>query len=151
VMGTMNVLDTTSSGALAFLEMIGKSVAYPGANCFSPSMEYSEMTIGLNPICAEIIAREIPAIEDVQEVLWRYASLPGDWLQGLHREQVESQGRIREDGRIYATPEPKDLVLFVCGGLGGLHALGLHSFGSSLAQTKAVAEAAPAAVQEAAE
>lgn len=35
VMGTMNVLDTTSSGVLAFLEMIGKSVAYPGANCFS--------------------------------------------------------------------------------------------------------------------
>lgn len=144
-MGTMNVLDTTSIGARAFLEMIGKSVAYPGANCFTPSMEYSEMTIGLNPICAEIVAREIPAIADVQEIVWQHASLPADYLEKHHLGQVEAQGRIRADGRIYATPEPKDIVLFVAGGLGGLHALGLHSFGSSLSQTKAIAEAVPAA------
>ena len=143
-MGTMNVLDTTSQGASAFLEMIGKSLAYPGANCFSPSMEYCEMMVGINPICAEIIAAELPNIEDVQEALWNYASVPADWLQSLHREQLEAQGRIRADGRIYATPEPKDMLLFVCGGLGGLHALGLHSFGSSLAQTKPVAQALPA-------
>lgn len=143
-MGTMNVLDTTSTGALAFLEMIGKSVAYPGANCFTPSMEYSEMTIGINPICAEIVAREVPNIEDVQEIIWKHASLPADYLEGYHRGQVEAQGRIRADGRIYATPEPKDMVLFVAGGLGGLHALGLHSFGSSLSQTKGIAEAVPA-------
>lgn len=143
-MGTMNVLDTTSTGALAFLEMIGKSVAYPGANCFTPSMEYSEMTIGINPICAEIVAREVPSIEDVQEIIWKHASLPAEYLEGFHRGQVEAQGRIRADGRIYATPEPKDLVLFVAGGLGGLHALGLHSFGSSLSQTKGIAEAMPA-------
>jgi hypothetical protein len=143
-MGTMNVLDTTSTGALAFLEMIGKSVAYPGANCFTPSMEYSEMTIGINPICAEIVAMEVPNIEDVQEIIWKHSSLPADYLESYHRGQVEAQGRIRADGRIYATPEPKDMVLFVAGGLGGLHALGLHSFGSSLSQTKGIAEAVPA-------
>ena len=150
-MGTMNVLDTTSTGARAFLEMIGKSVAYPGANCFSPSMEYSEMTIGLNPICAAIIAQEIPNIEDVQEVLWHYARQPASFLQSYHRAQLEAQGRIREDGFVYATPEPKDIVLFVNGGLGGLHALGLHSFGSSLSQTKAIATAVPAGETQAAE
>ena len=107
-------------------------------------MEFSEMAIGINPICAEIIAKEIPNIGDVQEILWRFASLPGDWLQEQHRAQIEAQGRIRGDGRIYATPEPKDMILFVCGGLGGLHALGLHSFGSSLAQTKPIAATAPA-------
>ena len=142
-MGTMNVLDTTSTGARAFLEMIGKSVAYAGANCFSPSMEYSEMTIGINPICAELIARELPKLEDVQEVLWTYASLPAAFLERNHLGQLEAQGRIREDGRIYATPEPKDMVLFLSGGLGGLHALGLHSFGSSLSQTKPIAAAVP--------
>jgi hypothetical protein len=146
-MGTMNVLDTTSTGARAFLEMIGKSVSYAGANCYSPSMPYSEMTIGINPICAEIVAKEIPAIEDVQEVIWRSASVDARWLEDLHRGQLEAQGRVREDGRIYATPEPKDLVLFVCGGLGGLHALGLHSFGSSLAQTKPIAAAVAAEAQ----
>jgi hypothetical protein len=150
-MGTMNILDTTSTGAMAFLEMIGKSVAYPGANCFTPSMEYSEMTIGINPICAEIIAKEIPNIEDVQEIVWKFASLPAEWLQSYHRGQVEAQGRIREDGRIYATPEPKDMILFVSGGLGGLHALGLHSFGSSLSQTKTIATAVPASEVAAAE
>jgi hypothetical protein len=150
-MGTMNILDTTSIGAMAFLEMIGKSVAYPGANCFTPSMEYSEMTIGINPICAEILAKEIPSIEDVQEIIWKYASLPAEFLQSYHLGQVEAQGRIREDGRIYATPEPKDMILFVCGGLGGLHALGLHSFGSSLSQTKPIAEAVPAGEVQAAE
>lgn len=150
-MGTMNILDTTSSGALAFLEMIGKSVSYAGANCFSPAMEFSEMTIGINPICAEIIARELPTIEDVQEVLWKYAAVPADWFQRLHLDQLEAQGRIREDGKVYATPEPKDIILFVCGGLGGLHALGLHSFGSSLAQTKQIATATPAHEVQAAE
>jgi hypothetical protein len=150
-MGTMNILDTTSQGARAFLEMIGKSVAYPGANCFTPSMEYSEMMIGINPICAEIIAKELPKIEDVQEVIWKFASLPAEWLEKLHLGQVEAQGRIRADGRIYATPEPKDIILFVCGGLGGLHALGLHSFGSCLSQTKPIAAAVPASQAAAAE
>ncbi|MBB5685356.1 hypothetical protein [Sphingobium boeckii] len=140
-MGTMNILDTTSQGAMAFLEMIGKSVAYPGANCFSPSMEYSEMMIGLNPICAEIIAAELPRIEDVQEAVWKFSSVPADWLEKHHLGQLEAQGRVRSDGRIYCTPEPKDMILFVCGGLGGLHALGLHSFGSALSQTKPVAAA----------
>ncbi|MXO89900.1 hypothetical protein [Pontixanthobacter aquaemixtae] len=148
-MGTMNILDTTSTGAMAFIEMIGKSVAYPAANCFSPAMEYSEMYIGINPICADLIAREISNIEDVQEAIWKFAKLPGDWLQEHHRVQVEAQGRIREDGFIYATPEPKDIILFVAGGLGGLHALGLHSFGSSLAQTRALATVDAKATQAA--
>lgn len=90
-MGTMNVLDTTSSGARAFLAMIGKSVSYAGANCYSPSMEYSEMTIGINPICAEIIAGEIPAIEDVQELIWKHATVSADWLEPLHRGKAEGR------------------------------------------------------------
>ena len=144
-MGTMNVLDTTSIGAKAFLEMIGKSISYVGANCFTPSMPFSEMYVGINPICAEILGREIPTLADVQEILWKFASVPADLLEKHHRDQIEAQGRIRADGRMYATPEPKDLVLFVAGGLGGLHALGLHSFGSSLAQSKPVETAIPVA------
>lgn len=150
-MGTMNILDTTSQRARHFLEMIGKSLVYPGANCFSPAMPYSEMMVALNPICAEIVGQEMPDIEDVQECLWRFASLPADLLQGLHREQLEAQGRVREDGRIYATPEPKDMIVFVCGGLGGLHALGFHSFGSCLTQTRPIASPIPASEAQAAE
>ncbi|MBU6269645.1 MAG: hypothetical protein KGN34_19020, partial [Sphingomonadales bacterium] len=64
-----------------------------------------------------------------------------DHLQPLHRAQLEAQGRVRADGRIYLTPEPKDILLFVAGGTGGLHACVLHSFGSCLAQTMPLAEA----------
>ncbi len=88
-MGTMNILDTTSQAAVHFLEMIGKSLPYVSNNCFSPAMPYGEVMVALNPICAEIVGREMPNIEDVQECLWRFASVPADLLQSLHREQLE--------------------------------------------------------------
>lgn len=138
-MGTMNVLDTSSHGAIDFLEMIGKSMAYVGGNCFSPAVAFSELMVAINPICAEIVGREMPNIEDVQACLWRFASVDADLLQSRHRDQLEQQGRVREDRRVYATPEPKDMLVFVAGGLGGLHATGFHSFGTSLAQTKPIA------------
>jgi hypothetical protein len=140
-MGTMNIIDTTSHSARDFLEMIGKSVAYPGSNCFSGAVPFGEMMIALNPICAEIVGREMPDIADVQQCLWDYASVDADHLQALHRDQLAQQGRIREDGRVYMTPEPKDMIVFVAGGLGGLHATGFHTFGTSLSQTRGLASA----------
>ncbi|ORA19510.1 hypothetical protein BST14_05425 [Mycobacterium arosiense ATCC BAA-1401 = DSM 45069] len=140
-MGTQNIIDTTSHKATDFLEMIGKSVAYAGCNCFSGAVPYGEMLVAINPICAEIVGREMPDISDVQETLWRFASVDACFLQRLHRDQLEQQGRIREDGRVYMTPEPKDILVFVAGGPGGLHATGFHSFGTSLAQTVPVAAA----------
>lgn len=150
-MGTMNILDTTSQRGPEFLEMIGKSLAYPGANCFSGAVPFGEVMVALNPICAEIVARDLPRIEDVQECLWRFASVPAAWLQSLHREQLEEQERVRKDGRVYLTPEPKDVLVFVCGGLGGLHATALHSFGTSLTQTRPIASPVPADAIQAAE
>ncbi len=142
-MGTMNIIDTTSHSAKDFLEMMGKSVNYVGCNCFSGAVPFGEMMIAINPICAEIVGREMPHIEDVQEVLWKFASLDANYVNKEHRDQLEKQGRIRADGRIYATPEPKDFLVFVAGGLGGLHATGFHTFGTSLSQTKSVAAATP--------
>ena len=139
-MGTMNVLDTTSQHSSHFVEMIGKSMAYPGCNNYSPSMPYGEMMVAINPIWAELLAADFPAIEDLQEALWQQAAIAADYLQPLHREQLEAQGRVRGDGRIYMTPEPKDILLFVCGGTGGLHATVLHTFGSCLSQTQPLAE-----------
>jgi hypothetical protein len=137
-MGTMNIIDTTSQRPVEFLEMIGKSLAYPGTNAFSPAVPFCEVLVALNPICADIVAREMPNIEDVQEVLWRHASVDADHLEHLHRGQIEDQGRIRSNGRVYMTPEPKDVIVLVCGGTGGLHAAGIHSFGTSLTQTVAI-------------
>src|SRR3546814_21133890 len=89
------------------------------------------MLVALNPICAEIVAGEMPRIEDVQECLWHFSSVDASHLQALHRGQLEQQGRVRANGRVYLTPEPKDMLVFVCGGPGGLHATGFHSFGTS--------------------
>ena len=150
-MGTVNVLDTTSQSPADFLEMIGKSMPYPATNGFSPAMSYGEAMVAINPIWGDLIAAEMPGIEDVQAELWRHASLPADLLNARHREQLEAQGRVRADGRIYLTPEPKDILLFVCGGTGGLHATVLHTFGSCLSQTRPLAGVAPAQAQAAAE
>ena len=144
-MGTINVIDSTSHDAADFLEMVGKSMAYPGCNGFSGLVPFGEMLIAINPIWAEIIGSQMPNIEDVQECLWRFASLDAGHFQKLHREELEKQERIRADGRVYLTPEPKDVLVFVCGGLGGLHATGFHSFGTSLAQTRPIASPIPAA------
>ncbi len=150
-MGTLNILDTTSQAPRHFLEMIGKSIPNPGTNCYSPSMAYGEAMVAINPIWAEIIAEEFPNIEDVQECLWNHASVPADLLQSLHREQLEAMGHVRPDGRIYMTPEPKDILLFVCGGTGGLHATVFHSFGSCLSQTQPLAEIVSKGTAQAAE
>jgi hypothetical protein len=136
-MGTMNILDTTSQSGLDFLEMIGKSLGYPGANGFSPAMPYAELMIAVNPIWAEIIHRDMPRLEDVQELIWKFSSLEADRLTRKHREQLDALGRV-VGGRVYLASQPKDVLLICCGGTGGLHATGFHSFGSCLTQTRAI-------------
>lgn len=136
-MGTMNIIDTTSQTGPEFLEMVGKSLGYPGANGFSPAMPYAEMMVAVNPVWAEIIHRDVPHLEDVQALIWKHASIDADDLTPKHREQLEGQSRVI-DGRVYVAVEPKDILVVCCGGTGGLHATGFHSFGSCLTQTRAI-------------
>jgi len=136
-MGTMNILDTTSQSGLDFLEMIGKSLGYPGANGFSTSMPYAEIMVAINPVWAEIIHRDVPQLEDVQELLWKHSSLKADYLTRHHREQLEKLNRVI-DGRVYLATAPKDVLVVCCGGTGGLHATGFHTFGSCLTQTRGI-------------
>ena len=136
-MGTMNILDTTSQSGLDFLEMIGKSLGYPAANGFSPAMPYAEIMVAINPVWAEIIHRDIPKLEDVQELLWNFSSLDANYLTRKHREQLENLNRVI-NGRVYLASQPKDVLVVCCGGTGGLHATGFHSFGSCITQTQAI-------------
>ena len=140
-MGTMNILDTTSQSGPDFLEMIGKSLGYPGANGFNTSMPYAEIMVAVNPVWAEIIHRDVPSLQDVQEMIWNFSSLDADYLTGKHREQLEALGRVI-GGRVYLATQPKDVLVVCCGGTGGLHATGFHSFGSCLTQTRAILPAA---------
>ena len=93
-MGTMNVIDTTSHSATDFLEMMGKSVAYAGCNCFSGAVPFGEMMIAINPICAEIIGKEMPNIEDVQETLWKFGSIDAGYLNAQHRDQLTAKAEF---------------------------------------------------------
>jgi hypothetical protein len=136
-MGTMNILDTTSQSGPEFLEMIGKSLGYPAANGFSPAMPYAEIMLAVNPVWAQIIHRDVPALEDVQEMIWNFSSLEANYLTPKHRAQLERQNRVI-NGRVYLATEPKDVYVVCCGGTGGLHATGFHSFGSCLTQTRAI-------------
>jgi len=136
-MGTMNILDTTSQTGTEFLEMIGKSLGYPGANGFSPAMPYAELMVAVNPVWADIIHRDVPALEDVQALIWQHSSLDADYLTPRHREQLDNLGRV-VDGRVYLASAPKDIFVICAGGTGGLHGTGFHSFGSCLTQTRAV-------------
>ncbi len=136
-MGTMNVLDTVSQKGQAFLEMIGKSLAYPGANGLTPCMPFAEILVAVNPVWAEIIHRDIPNLEDVQQLMWEQSAMDADHLTVLHREQLEPLGRVI-NGKVYVATEPKDIMIVCCGGTGGLHATAFHSFGSCLTQTVAV-------------
>ena len=136
--GTMNIIDTTSQKGPEFLEMIGKSLAYPGANGFSPAVPYAEILVALNPIWADIIHRDVPKLEDVQELLWNAASFPADYLVHQHREQLEKLGRIHPNGRTYLATAPKDVLIVTCGGTGSLHAAGFHSWGTCITTTAAI-------------
>jgi hypothetical protein len=135
--GTQNIIDTSSQKGQEFLEIIGKSLGYPGANGFSPAVPYAEIMVALNPIWAEIIARDVPKLEDVQQILWEQSSLPADFLVHQHREQLETQNRVR-NGRVYLATEPKDVFVICCGGTGSLHATGFHSWGTCITTTAAV-------------
>lgn len=136
--GTQNIIDTSSQKGTEFLEIIGKSLAYSGANGFSPAVPYAEIMVAVNPIWAGIIARDVPKLEDVQQILWEHASVPADFLVHQHREQLEKQNRVHSNGRVYVATAPKDVFVLCCGGTGSLHATGFHSWGTCITTTAAI-------------
>ena len=134
-MGTMNVCDLASTNGRELLEVVGKSAASAGANGFLTSTAFSEVLIAVNPVWAEIIARAVPDVADVQELLWQHASLPVDWFPAPHRQDMAALGRVDADGRVHLAQSPQDVLFLTAGGLGNLHAAVLHSWGATRAQT----------------
>lgn len=139
-MGSANICDVVADSGAGFLSTIGKSLAYPGANGFLPSTAFSETLVLINPVWAEVIAREFPRIEDVQQRLWEEASLPIDWFRPEYRGPLEKLGHVDAHDRVYLCPTPEDVLVAVAGGEGGLHAHMIHSWGTCLTVTRAIAE-----------
>lgn len=137
-MGTANICDVVADSADGFLDMIAKSMAYPGANGFLPSSAFAETLCAINPIWAEVIARDYPDMADVQAYIWDRCALPIDWFRPEYRRPIEDLGRIRPDGRVHLVRSPEDVLVMVAGGEGGLHAAMLHSWGTCLTVTHAI-------------
>lgn len=137
-MGTANICDVVADSADGFLDIIAKSMAYPGANGFLTSSAFSETLCAINPVWAEVIAKAYPAMADVQAYLWDRCALPIDWWRPEYRAPIEALGRIEPDGRVHLTLTPDDVIVMVAGGLGGLHAAMLHSWGTCLTVTRPI-------------
>ena len=80
----------------------------------------------------------MPKLEDVQEMIWKYARFDADYITAKHREQLEHLNRVHKNGRVYLASEPKDVFVVGCGGTSSLHAAGFHSWGTCLTQTRPI-------------
>jgi hypothetical protein len=133
-MGTMNVCVVLAQTADDLLAIIGWSMAVAGANGFLTSSAFSEVLVLVNPIWADVIGRDVPEIEEVQQRLWQRASLPlDDWPPSYH-EPIAALGRVRE-GRVHLVQDPSQVLVALAGGLGSLHATIIHSWGATSATT----------------
>jgi len=134
--GTIDVADIAADNGRDLLEIIGTSLAFPGTNAFIGAHHGAEILVCLAPPWADLIAEAYPDVEDVQERLWAHAALPVDRWPAPHQEKAAENGRVDEDGRVHLVASPEDMLVMVCGGLGNLHALALHSFGPTRAVTR---------------
>jgi len=143
-MGTTNIADMEADDGRTLLEVLGKGLAQLGANGFLPQAAFSEVFLAINPTWADMIARDVPAIEDVARLIWNAAALPIDWFPRRYRAGIEAVGRLQADGRVHLVQDPADVVTMVCGGLGSLHAMAMHSWGDTRTVTRPVATVATA-------
>ena len=135
--GTMDVADTVATRGRDLAAVIGRSLAYIGTNAFIESQPDAEIFVAIAPPWADLIAAELPQLEDVQAVLHEHAAVESEAWPEAHQAHHREHGRVDPDGRLRLVGSPERLVILVCGGLGNLHALALHSFGPTRSATRA--------------
>jgi hypothetical protein len=120
------------------LQFVGRALVHTGANGFLVQLSFAEVLIAVNPVWAEMIGRAYPDVRDVSRILWEHASAPlSEWPE-QHQAQFQEHGRVDDSGRVRLARRPEDVLVTVAGGLGGLHAAALHSWGTTIAQTRPV-------------
>ena len=137
VTGTIDVADITATSGPELLQVIGSSLAFPGTNAFIGAHHGAEVLVAIAPPWGDLIARDVPDLADVQQLLWEHAALPATAWPEAHRRRAEENGRIDAAGLVHLLESPEHLLVLVCGGLGNLHALACHSFGPTRAVTRA--------------
>ncbi|HET9730423.1 MAG TPA: hypothetical protein VFR41_13410 [Acidimicrobiia bacterium] len=134
--GTIDIADIVADNGADLLEIIGKSLAFPGTNAFIGAHHGAEIMVAIAPPWARLIASAYPNIEDVCERLYEHARLPVSWWPAVHQAQARELGRVDGNGDVHLVESPEHMLVIVNGGLGNLHALALHSFGPSRAVTR---------------
>jgi len=138
-LGTANVLDTIAETGEEVLQVLGRSLAYMGNNNFYKGAQFAEQLIAINPVWArDVIARDLPNLDDVLEIVWEAASLRIDEFPPTLRPSIEASGRPKRKGRVYLMDSPADLNIFVCGGEGSLHGCMFPGMNNHLPVTKAI-------------
>jgi hypothetical protein len=134
--GTIDVADIVADNGRDLLTIIGRSLAFVGTNAMIGSHHGAEILVAIAPPWADLIGASVPALEDVQQHLWDAAALPATWWPEKHQRAARENGRVDGAGLVHLLERPSDLLVMVCGGLGNLHALALHSFGPTRAVTR---------------
>jgi hypothetical protein len=136
--GTADLCDLIADRGAVLLEVLGKSLACPATNAYLTSVRKPEVVLALCPPWAELIARDVPAVEDVQQLLWNAAKLPLSWWPSAYHGPLEATGRVTRDGEIHVVEDAADVLVIVNGGLGSIHATALHSWGNTRSITVAI-------------
>ncbi len=137
VTGTIDIADIYCQEGASLTELIGRSLAFPGTNAYLGAHHGAELLVCIAPPWADLIARDYPRIEDLQQALWDAAAMPLAVFPEPHRRAHEEHGRVAANGQVHVVEAPENMLAMVCGGLGNLHALACHSFGPTRAVTRA--------------
>ena len=135
--GTIDVADIVADNGRDLVAVTGRSLAVMGTNAFIGSHHGAELLLAIAPPWAELIAAAYESVDDVCAELWANAALPLALWPVPHQEALRENGRVDDDGVVHVVDTPAQLLVMVCGGLGNLHALALHSFGPTRAITRA--------------
>ena len=135
--GTIDVADIVADNGRDLVAVIGKSLAVLGTNAFIGSHHGAELLVAIAPPWADLIASTYSNLDDVCAELWNNAALPVMMWPEPHQRALHDNKRVDDDGVVHVVDSPQQLLVMVCGGLGNLHALALHSFGPTRAVTRA--------------
>ena len=99
--GTIDVADITATSGPELLQVIGTSLAFPGTNAFIGAHHGAEVLVAIAPPWVDLIARDVPDLADVQQLLWEHAALP---VTAWPERPPAPGGRERPDRRRRARP-----------------------------------------------
>jgi len=137
--GIFPMADINNDDARDLAYLVAKTMAFPLSNLYlTPTGANGQMVLAINPVWADRFGREFPDIGDFQRYLWEHCWQPLELWPAPNRVVLERNGRVDPRGRVHLCARPDQLVSIVCGGLGGLHAVCLPSWGESEMQSQAV-------------